>query len=75
LIVPKKDADLSNENEGYLLGMVNDVVADKSFLAIFDLERDIKLGPVAKIWMKSQVPFGLHGCFDSDQDESSSSFC
>lgn len=63
LIVPKEGGNLENEDEAYLLGMVRDSVAKKNFLAIFDLERDLKDGPVAKIWLKSGVPHGIHGCF------------
>ena len=80
LIVPKSKNDDGtcpmeyNEREAYLLGMVQDAVKDRSFVAIFDLEKDLKEGPVAKLYLKSAVPHGLHGCFTSD-DGCSSVFC
>ena len=66
LIVPKRGGDLGNEREAYLLGMVQDSVRHRSFVAIFDLERDLREGPVCKLWLRSQVPHGLHGCFTED---------
>ena len=75
LIVPKEGGDINNEKCAYLLGVVHDCVKDKSAIAIFDLENDIKEGPVAMMWLKSQVPHGLHGCFASDESVTSSVFC
>ena len=75
LIVPKVGGDIDNEEAAYLLGMIYDAVKDKAGLAIFDLERDLKHGPVATLWMKSSVPHGLHGCFAPDDCGSSSVFC
>ena len=74
LIVPKHGGDFNNENEAFLLGMVTDSVKNRSFLAIFDLQRPLKEGPVCRLWMKSSVPHGLHGCF-SDANGKSSYFC
>lgn len=74
LIVPKKGGDLCNEREAYLLGMVQDSARHKSFVAIFDLERDLREGPVCKLWLRSQVPHGLHGCF-TDDSGATSVFC
>ena len=75
LIVPKKGSDPNNEEAAYLLGMIYDAVKDKAGLAIFDLERDLKDGPVSTLWLKSGVPHGLHGCFAADDSGSSSVFC
>jgi len=75
LIVPKEGSNPQDENAAYLLGMVNDCVRDRSAVAIFDLERDLKEGPVAMMWLKSSVPHGLHGCFAKDANGSSSVFC
>jgi len=75
LIVPKYGSDLSNEDAAYLLGMVQDSVKDKSAIAIFDLEKDLKCGPVSVMWLKSSIPPGLHGCFAQDGNGSSSVFC
>lgn len=75
LIVPKDCADPENEEAAYLLGMVEDCPNDRSGVAIFDLERDLKMGPVAIAWLKSSVPHGLHGCFAQDDCGSSSVFC
>lgn len=75
LVVPKHGGDINNEKCAYLLGMVHDCAKDKSALAIFDLENDIKDGPIAMLWLKSQIPHGLHGCFASDESGSSSVFC
>lgn len=75
LIVPKFGGDPNKEEEAYLLGMVQDSVKDRSAIAIFDLERDLREGPVAMMWLKSSVPHGLHGCFAPDDNGSSSVFC
>jgi all-trans-8'-apo-beta-carotenal 15,15'-oxygenase len=75
LIVPKYGSDPSNEDAAYLLGMVQDSVKDKSAIAIFDLEKDLKCGPVSVMWLKSSIPPGLHGCFAQDGNGSSSVFC
>ena len=72
--MPKQFSDPDDEEEAYLLGMVHDSARDKDFLAIFDLKRDLKEGPVAKLWLKSSVPHGLHGCF-AVPDGKSSVFC
>lgn len=66
IIVPKEGGNIENEDEAYLLGMVRDAAKKKNFLAIFDLEQDLKEGPVAKIWLKSGIPHGIHGCFAKD---------
>jgi len=63
LVVPKAYSDIKDEMQAYLLGMVQDCVKDKSFVAVFDLERPLKDGPICKLWLKSAVPHGLHGCF------------
>ncbi|KAG7337541.1 lignostilbene-alpha,beta-dioxygenase [Nitzschia inconspicua] len=73
LIVPKRCGDPDNEEDAYLLGMVHDAARNRDFLAIFDLGRDLKEGPIAKLWLKSSVPIGLHGCFALD--ENTSVFC
>lgn len=72
IIVPKKTD--GQERAVYLLGVVQDMARNKAFLAIFDCEKDLKDGPVAKLWFKSMVPHGLHGCF-ADEDSKSSVFC
>ncbi|KAL3923601.1 MAG: hypothetical protein SGILL_001562, partial [Bacillariaceae sp.] len=74
LIVPKQCAATDDEEEAYLLGMVHDAAREKDFLAVFDLKKDLKEGPVAKLWLKSSVPHGLHGCFAAT-DGNSSVFC
>lgn len=75
LIVPKFGGDPNKEEDAYLIGMVQDCVKDRSAVAIFDLERDLRQGPVAMMWLKSSVPHGLHGCFAQDDNGSSSVFC
>lgn len=74
IIVPKRGGNVDNEEEAYLLGMVHDAARRRDFLAIFDLQRDLREGPVAKIWLKSSLPHGLHGCF-ADENLSTSVFC
>jgi len=79
LIVPKKTDGGKNpdndENDAYLLGMVRDASKAKDFLAIFDLQRPLRDGPIAKVWLKSGVPHGLHGCFAQDSVGGPSVFC
>lgn len=78
LVVPKNANDNNpKEEEAYLLGVVFDAAKEKSFLAIFDLERDLKEGPIGKVWFKSQIPHGLHGCFavNGEDDDCSGDNC
>lgn len=75
LIVPKYGGDLENEQAAYLIGVMYDAVVDKSAIVIFDLEQELKEGPVATAWLKSAIPHGLHGCFAEDGDGASSVFC
>ena len=76
IIVPKQGGNPDNEEEAYLLGMVHDAARDRTFLAIFDLERDLREGPISKVWLKSSIPHGLHGCFVSEENAGKTSvFC
>ena len=75
LVLPKRNGNPENEREAYLLGMVFDAVENRSFLSVFDLERDLKEGPICKLWLKSAIPHGLHGCFAADGPGKSSIFC
>lgn len=74
-IVPKEGGDPNDEKDAYLLGMVRDAASGKNFLSIFDLQRPLKNGPVAKVWLKSGVPNGIHGCFAKDSTGGPSVFC
>ena len=74
LVVPKHNGNPDNEKEAFLIGMVRDSVQDRSFVAVFDLERPLKEGPVSKLWLKSSIPHGLHGCFDPGSDARTSHF-
>ena len=75
LIVPKAGGDPNNERDAYLLGIVRDAAKERNFLAIFDLERDLKEGPVCRLYFKSGIPHGLHGCFQSADSPQTSVFC
>jgi carotenoid cleavage dioxygenase-like enzyme len=75
IIVPKKNGNILDERDAYLLGMIQDSVKQRSGLAIFDLQKELRLGPVSILWLESSIPHGLHGCFVIDGDESSSIFC
>ena len=75
LIVPKLNSDPNNERQAFLLGMVYDAVRDKSSLAVFDLEKDLASGPVCRLWFKSAIPHGLHGCFAENGNSGTSWFC
>jgi all-trans-8'-apo-beta-carotenal 15,15'-oxygenase len=74
LVVPKRGSS-EKETEAYLLGLVYDSVRDQSSLMVFDLERELKQGPVCKIWLKTALPHGLHGCFAPDSSVQTSCFC
>ena len=74
LVVPKQNGNPEREEDAFLLGLVYDAVRDRSSLLVFDLEKELKDGPVATIWLKTALPHGLHGCF-SDSTVKTSSFC
>lgn len=75
LVVPKRGANMEREEDAYLLGLVYDSVEDKSSIMVFDLEKDMKEGPVCRLWLKSALPHGLHGCFAPDTSVQTSCFC
>mmetsp|Transcript_37085 Transcript_37085/g.66802 ORF Transcript_37085/g.66802 Transcript_37085/m.66802 type:complete len:706 (+) Transcript_37085:100-2217(+) len=75
LVVPKRNGNLEREEDAYLLGLVYDAVRDQSSLVVFDLERELKEGPVCTIWLKTALPHGLHGCFAPDPSVQTSCFC
>ena len=68
VIVPKQGGNPDEERDAYLLGMVHDAAQNRGFLAIFDLQRDLKEGPIGKLWLKSSVPIGIHGCFAAENE-------
>jgi len=74
LVVPKQNGNSEREEDAYLLGLVYDAVKDRSSVMVFDLEKDLKEGPVATIWLKTALPHGLHGCFSADSAQTSC-FC
>ncbi|KAL3935043.1 MAG: hypothetical protein SGBAC_009355 [Bacillariaceae sp.] len=75
IIVPKDGGDPYDEDAAFLLGIVRDAAKEKNFLAVFDLEKGLHEGPVAKIWLRSGVPHGIHGCFSKDSNGGPSVFC
>jgi all-trans-8'-apo-beta-carotenal 15,15'-oxygenase len=75
IVVPKQHGDPNDEDDAYLLGMVFDAVRQKSALAIFDLKRKLRDGPICMLWLKSHIPHGLHGCFAHKGGGSKSTFC
>jgi carotenoid cleavage dioxygenase-like enzyme len=75
IIVPKRGGNPQQEEDAYLLGVVQDAANKKNFLAVFDLEKDLKKRPVCKIWLKSGVPYRVTGCFAKDDQGGLSVFC
>ena len=65
VVVVPKDGAMRDEDDVYLLTMMFDAVKDKSSLGIFD-GKDIVKGPVARIWLRHQLPHSLHGCFTKE---------
>jgi len=75
LVVPKRNGNPEREEDAYLLGMAFDAVKDKGCIMVFDLERELKEGPVCTVWLNTALPHGLHGCFAPDPSVQSSCFC
>lgn len=75
LVIPKRNGDLDREEDAYLLSLVYDAVKDRSSLMVFDLERELKEGPVCTLWLNTALPHGLHGCFAPDTSVLTSCFC
>ena len=75
LVIPKKGGNIDREEDAYLVGLVYDSVEDRSSLVVFDLERELKEGPVCTVWLKTALPHGLHGCWSPDDTARTSSFC
>jgi all-trans-8'-apo-beta-carotenal 15,15'-oxygenase len=75
LVIPKHNGNINLEEDAYLLALVYDAVKDRSSLVVFDLERELKKGPVCTLWLKTALPHGLHGSFDPSSTCQSSYFC
>lgn len=58
MLVPA-DAD-AEEDEGWLVGLVIDAVADTTDLVIIDARR-FEDAPVARVHLPHRVPLGFHG--------------
>lgn len=63
IYVPKPSA--TTEDDGWVLMMVYDGSIHRSKIAIFD-GRQINKGPIASLYLKHHIPYGLHGNW-SDQ--------
>ena len=48
------------EDDGYLLSMIFDASASRSYVGVFDASM-LERGPIARVWMPRRVPFGFHG--------------
>lgn len=53
-------AEVTAEDDGWVLATMYDAAAEKGMLVIFDAQ-DISHGPVAKITLPHHLPSGLHG--------------
>ena len=64
VFVPKPSDDPANqaEDDGWLLSLVFNAEQERSHLAILDAQ-NMAGGPVANLWLKHHVPYGLHGTF------------
>jgi all-trans-8'-apo-beta-carotenal 15,15'-oxygenase len=50
----------ADERDGYLLVLCHDDAGDRGFVAVLDA-RDIREGPVARVWFDQYVTSTLHG--------------
>lgn len=55
--------------------MIHDAVKDRAGIAICDLEKELKDGPVATLWLNSTVLHGLHDCLALNNAGSLSVLC
>mgnify|MGYP002825931501 CR=1 FL=1 len=53
------------EAEAWLAGMMYDSTRGRSCLGIFDAAA-LEDGPVCRLWLKTPVPHGLHGCWSPE---------
>lgn len=58
--VPPSTTD--EEDDGWLIALVYEADRHRSSIVILDA-RHIANGPVARLWLRHHVPFGLHGSF------------
>mmetsp|Transcript_10997 Transcript_10997/g.17939 ORF Transcript_10997/g.17939 Transcript_10997/m.17939 type:complete len:167 (+) Transcript_10997:355-855(+) len=61
----KNAAADADEDDGYLLSYLWDGLAKEAFLVVFDA-KDVTKGPISRIILPTNVPYGLHGCFVPD---------
>lgn len=59
---PTRTPESQAEDEGWLLTLVFDAQRERSHLAILDAQQ-VAQGPIARLWLKHHVPYGLHGTF------------
>jgi carotenoid cleavage dioxygenase len=55
---------MTAEDDGYLVGFMNDMQTGASYCTVFDA-RDISRGPVARIRVPGRVPNGFHATWVS----------
>ncbi|CEM03644.1 unnamed protein product [Vitrella brassicaformis CCMP3155] len=59
---PHAHQDLDEETSGWMMGIVHDMERGRPYLAIFH-PKYIHKGPVAKLWLKHHIPWGIHTHF------------
>jgi len=66
VVIPRDDSiPDADDADVWVAAMMFDADKGRSALAILDGD-DLAAGPVAKLWLKSFVPHGLHGCFTTE---------
>ena len=66
VVIPKEGGGGGDdEADAWLAGMMYDSTRGRSCLGIFDAAA-LEDGPVCRLWLKTPVPHGLHGCFSPE---------
>jgi all-trans-8'-apo-beta-carotenal 15,15'-oxygenase len=63
----KSDNAIANEDDGYIISVLNNGKEKKSEIVILDAT-NIAAGPIARVPLGINVPHGLHGCFASSEE-------
>ncbi|NET35626.1 MAG: Apocarotenoid-15,15'-oxygenase [Cyanothece sp. SIO1E1] len=60
LFIPRPGA--VSEDEGWLLAVIYNATRECSDVVVLDA-RDVESGPIARLYLKHHIPYGLHGSF------------
>lgn len=66
IFVPRNSgSNTGDEDDGWVLALIYDSTQHRSDVVILDA-KDFNRGPIARLYLKHHIPYGLHGSFTSE---------